>query len=130
MVYVDTGPLYALADKRDQDHQRALKAFTALHKSKTPIRCPISTILELHMLTLRRKLKNAATIARVTFDNYGPTYPEAADMQAALESVAKFNDQGVSLADALLASMAKAANARVLTFDDRHFGLMGAEVYG
>ncbi|MDQ3460709.1 MAG: PIN domain-containing protein [Deinococcota bacterium] len=128
-IYLDTGPLYALADKRDQHHPRALSIFASLEKAGVPLSCPISNLLELHTLTLRRKLKNAAAIAQVAFENYGPVYPQAADMQAALEAVAKFNDQRVTLADAVLAGMARRAGAQVFTFDERHFALLSAEVY-
>lgn len=53
-----------------------------------------------------------------------------ADAKAGLEQLRRYQDQTITLTDAVLASMAKREGAKVMTFDTRHFGLMGAEVYG
>jgi uncharacterized protein len=128
-VYLDTGPLYALADRRDQGHSRALQLFTRLKEVRARLMCPTSTLLELHSLTLYKGLRNAHVVASVAFRSYIAVYPQAFDIEAGLEIVARFSDQGVTLNDAVLASMCRREGAKVLTFDHRHFRLMGAEIY-
>ncbi len=41
----------------------------------------------------------------------------------------RFSDQRISLIDATIASMAVRLNLRMVMFDKRHFGLMGAKTY-
>lgn len=50
------------------------------------------------------------------------------EVAAALALLERFADQKLTLADATIASMAARAGARVMTFDTRHFALMGASI--
>lgn len=128
-VYVDTGPLYALADPRDQAHERALAAIKVLQERRIQAICPTSTLLELHTLCLRRRPERAAAVTYAAYNNYAIVHPEGEDYQAGLELVGKFSDQGITLTDAVLANIAKRRGGLVFTFDERHFRLMEAQLF-
>ena len=55
--------------------------------------------------------------------------PQRADVEAGLAALARYGDQPISLVDATTASMAKREGLGVLTFDVRHYRLLGADVY-
>jgi predicted nucleic acid-binding protein len=106
-VYLDTGPLYALADKRDQNHSKALELFTQLAATGAQLICPTSTLLEFHNLMVYKGIREAHTVAATTYRSYAYKRPDDEDIRTALEIIAKYSDQGVTLTDAVLASMAK-----------------------
>lgn len=54
--------------------------------------------------------------------------PTDAQVATALASVERFLDQKISLEDALVATMAREAGARVLTCDARHLTLLGSQI--
>lgn len=130
-VFLDTTPTYALLDARDQAHERALTIFG--RAAKDTLLVPLPTALELHGLLIKRKPNNseaAHEAVRGVLGAYAMVFPIKADMDAAAGLLARYSDQRLTLTDALIASMAAREGARVLTFDNRHFSLMGAELYG
>ncbi len=131
-IYLDTTPLYDLMVPGDQHEQRAKAAFASLpHGARVFV--PASTLQELHQLILHRKPKDPSFALRAVSkvaDVYPLVFHVEADVRAALQLLGRYQDQPITLADAMLASIAKREGAKVLTFDRRHFGLMGAEVYG
>lgn len=130
-VYFDTGPLYALVERHDQWHGRTLDLLGRLHEARAELVCPYPTALELHGLLLKRKpsAPEAAhrTVRRVV-ERYPTVQPGDEDKRTALATLQRYADQRISLTDATIASMAGRASAQVLTFDGRHFLLMGADV--
>jgi predicted nucleic acid-binding protein len=113
LVLIDTTPLYALADRQDADHDRALQVFKRLTgEGNVTLQIPAPVVFELHRLRLYRK-------------PFEPAHPEATDFEMELEQLGRFPDQRITLADGVTASMAKRLKARVFTFD-RHFSLLGA----
>lgn len=130
-IFLDTGPLYGLMIPRDQHHHAAVEAFAALDGAG--VQLPFTTALELHRLIVHRKPRDpglALSVMQRLLERYPLAMPTNEDAEAALELLSRYRDQAITLADAVLASMAARAGARVLTFDRRHFGLLGAEVYG
>lgn len=131
LVYLDTGPLYALLDARDQAHQRAQALFHKVSKQKLRLSCALPAALELHRLLITRKPsqpQRAHQALGMVLERYPLTTPSEQDNQAALTFLQRFIDQKISFADALIASMAQHANAQVMTFDQRHFSLLGADI--
>lgn len=130
-VLLDTGPIYALLDPRDQYHAEARRLFGRLEAEAVAVHLAYPALLETHRLMLSRDdparaherilaIKGRATVH----------YPVAADGEAAYRSLERFGDQRISLTDATIAAMAVRLGLQVVTFDQRHFGLMGSEVYG
>jgi predicted nucleic acid-binding protein len=130
-VLLDTGPIYALLDPRDQYHTEARKLFGHLEAEAVPVHLAYPALLETHRLMLRRGDPSRAH-GRVFAIRGRATvyYPVAADGEAAFSSLERFGDQRISLTDATIAAMAVRLGLQVVTFDRRHFGLMGSEVYG
>lgn len=131
-AYLDTGVLLGLLDARDQMHQRTLELFAKLHSDRLSPLCPYPAALELHAILLRRKSIKAVRAHQVLerlLTAYPTIMPAAEDGTRARELLARFPDQKISLTDATIASMSLRARAPVLTYDRRHFGLMGAKVY-
>lgn len=129
-VFLDTTPLYALLDARDQAHERALMVFG--RAVNDTLVCPLPTALELHGLLVKRKPSDpgaAHGATRGVLKAYPLVFPTRDDTDAAAGLLARYSDQRLTLTDALIASMAAREGVRVLTFDERHFSLMGVEPY-
>lgn len=129
-IFLDTAPLYALLDARDQAHERALAVFG--QAANDTLVCPLPTALELHGLLVKRKPSDpgaAHEAARDVLRAYPLVFPTRDDTDAAADLLARYSDQRLTLTDALVASMAAREGVRVLTFDERHFSLMRAQPY-
>ena len=130
-VLLDTGPVYGLLDPRDQYHAEARALFGHLQAEAVPVRIAHPALLETHRLMLSRGDVAQAHGRILAVRLRSPvSYPVAADGDAAYTTLERFNDQRVTLTDATIAAMAARLGLQVATFDRRHFGLMGAEVYG
>ena len=130
-VLLDTGPIYGLLDARDQYHAEALGLFDRLEAEGTPVNAAYPALLEAHRLLLTRPgsgVERAYTRIFGVFDLAAVQYPVAADGNSARATLERFSDQRISLTDATIAAMAVRLNLQAVTFDRRHFGLMGAEV--
>ena len=125
-VLADTGPLYALADRRDQHHDDARRQLELLNARQTTFLVTPATLCEAHRLVGSRLgfLFAADWIAAIhqAAALIDSTPEDLADAQL---FVRKFADQSVSLNDALSAVVARRISAPVWTFD-RHFALMHA----
>lgn len=129
-VLIDTTPLYALLDRRDQGHERALELFGRAMRDTLLV--PLPTVLELHGLLIRRKPSDpgaAHESLRAVLSSYILRYPTENHVEAARELIGRYGDQKLTLTDALIVSMAASERAQVMTFDARHFTLMGATLY-
>lgn len=129
-VLLDTGPVYGLLDPRDQYHTEALSLFGRLDEGAVPVQLAYPALLEAHRLMLSRGDPARAHGRIFAIRGRVPVYyPVAADGDAASAILKRFNDQRISLTDATIAAMAVRLGLQVVTFDRRHFGLMGAKVY-
>lgn len=132
-VLLDTGPIYGLLEARDQYHAQALELFNRLEADGTPVAFAYPALSEAHRLLLTRAGSDVGRAhERVTelFDFVTVRYPVEADGKKARSTLGRFNDQRVTLTDATIAAMGVRLGLQVVTFDRRHFGLMGADVYG
>ena len=129
-VLLDTGPIYGLLEARDQYHAQALELFDRLEADGTPAYPALS---EAHRLLLTRaggRVGRAHEQVTELFDFVTMRYPVEADGRKARATLVRFGDQRITLTDATIAAMGVRLGLQVVTFDRRHFGLMGAEVYG
>lgn len=130
-VLLDTGPVYGLLDPRDQYHAEARALFGHLQAEAVPVRIAYPALLETHRLMLSRGDIPRSHGRILAVKSRSPvSYPVAADGDAAYGALERFSDQRITLTDATIAAMAVRLGLQVMTFDRRHFGLMGAEVYG
>lgn len=131
-VYLDTTPLYAFLDRRDQAHQSARRVFRQLGSDRLEPVVPYPAMLEMHRLLVTRKPsepERAHELLEDVLSMFGYELPERSDVEEARKTLQRYRDQKLTVADATIAAMARREGAQVLTFDARHFGLMGAEVY-
>ena len=134
-LYLNTGPLKGLLDSGDQEHERATKLFRAADEAGAQLYSPYPVLLELHRLLLYKKpprsdaVARAQTVLKYIIAAYPVLHPTEEDILSALATLKRFADQKITLTDATVASMALGKKAKVMTFDRRHFGLMGIEVF-
>jgi predicted nucleic acid-binding protein len=129
LVLIDTTPLYSLADRQDANHAQALAVFGRMVAEGGVIaKTPTPVVFELHRLRLYRKPfepGEALRDVKKILTRFPIIDPEPDDVMLALEELARFPDQRITLTDAVTTCMARRLGARVLTFD-RHFALLGA----
>ncbi|ADI15813.1 type II toxin-antitoxin system VapC family toxin [Truepera radiovictrix] len=112
-------------------HAAARDLFGRLEADAVPVFLAYPALLETHRLMLSRGDAARARGRILTLKERAPVhYPGAADGEAALSSLKRFESQRISLTDATLAAMAVRLGLQVVTFDRQHSGLMGSEVYG
>ena len=131
-LLIDTGYLIGLTVPRDQYHDQAKRVLSELRRRRVPVRCPLGSALELQRALLYTKPPRVEA-ARQTVEGvlraYPLVMPSEEDVRSGMEGLARFNDQAISLTDAITASMARREGLAVLTFDVRHYSLLGAELY-
>lgn len=131
LIYLDTGPLYALGARGDEHHVRAVRSFTALAALPgASVRVPAPVALELHRLRLYRKPSDPAAALRelrAVLARFPLAHPTPEQFAAALDLLEEHGDLRATLTDALLAAMSRSDGAQVLTFD-AHLGVLGADL--
>lgn len=131
-VFIDTTPLYAFLTPRDQAHQRARAAFRQLGIDRLEPVLPYPALLELHRLLVTRKptaTERAHGLLEEVLEMFPYELPTRDDVAEARATLQRYRDQRITAADATIAAMARREGASILTFDERHFSLMGADVY-
>ena len=130
---MDTGPLFALLNRRDSKNAVATRILETLESENAEVSCAYPAALETHRLMLTRgvSVTQAHTLITDALEVFTPVLPTVEDVDEALSSLKRYADQKITLADATIAAMARRERQVVLTFDQkqRHFELMGVEVY-
>ena len=124
----DTGPLYALAMRRDALHERAREELSVL-KREHGLVISTSNLLEAQSLLLRRETPafvNRYVTALVKSNDL--INPSTEDVLRAQALLGRFEDQHISLFDAVLAVLSETLDVAVWTFD-ADFDVMRTEVW-
>lgn len=120
MIVLDSSVAFALLDRRDSDHDGAVRWYADLAE---PVRTTPLVLAEVDHLALRRLGARETDAFRhdVATGAYGVEWwPSAAERAA--EVARRFADLGLSLTDAsLVALAARLRTTRIATFDERHF---------
>ena len=124
MIVVATGPLVAIADADDQDHQRCLDA---LAQASGPFLVPTTVLTEVCYL-LERELGSHAEAAFLrsfvegTFTLVNVTTADASRMAELVETS---QDLSLGSVDASVVAVAERLEVTVIaTLDRRHFGVV------
>ena len=128
-LLVDTGVLYALTDPSDQYHKRAQQEALTIELEGWQIFLTPPVMLEAHALVLKKLGHKVARrwLAEVRVGT-GPLSVLAEDYDVAVDLVAKFNDQKITLFDATLAALSMRLDLPVWTYD-RDFDILGIQVW-
>lgn len=126
MILVDTGPIVALFDARDEAHVRC-RAF--LRSVRQPLVTTLPVLTEAFHLLDPASLGAVALAQFVTERGVGVRDLDAAMLTRALELMAKYRDHPMDLADASLVVLAEASRAlTVWTLDRNDFAAYRARV--
>jgi len=127
-VLADSTLLYAIADKSDAHHERALEEMHALTRDRREVLFAHPILLEAYTLILIRMGRNAALNWLSQVESSVFISPAPADYRRAIDRVRAFPDQSITLVDATLAAMAMRLGLQVWTYD-HHFDVMGVPVW-
>ncbi|MBI5638835.1 MAG: type II toxin-antitoxin system VapC family toxin [Nitrospirae bacterium] len=127
-VFVDTGAWFALADRDDAHHPKAVALFPSLLRTYRRLATSNLVVAESYVLILR-SLGHAAAVQFLEKINSSPRIMRilsTADIErAAEEMLRKYEDQDFSYADSVsFAIMRYHKIEKVFSFD-RHFQVMG-----
>lgn len=128
-VLFDTCALLAIFDPRDQYRGDALLLFRKLIKHSYPLYITSQTIAETQrriLYTSHLGYPKAINFLEFIYDeSINIIRPSEQDELQAIEYIRRYNDQSLSLTDAInMAVMKRMGIMRVFTFD-RHFTLLG-----
>lgn len=128
-VIADTGPLYAAFDLSDQYHAQSQAELRRLEQEDIAVVVSYPTALEAYSLVLQRLgTQLALTFIESLVEGADLRNPSANDYLAAMQRVACFPDQRITLFDAVTAVMAERLNLSVWTYD-YHFDVMRVQVW-
>ena len=129
LVLADTGPLYALADSSDQYHSRAQEELGRIGESGVAVAVSYATLCEAHTLVLRR-LGGAYSRQWLGEMLEGSVLinPEPADYALAGEQLDRFDDQPITLVDAVTSVISRRLQIPVWTYDG-HFATLRSKLW-
>ncbi|MCP5010145.1 MAG: hypothetical protein GY942_09225 [Aestuariibacter sp.] len=128
-VLADTGPLYALADPDDQYHDRARKELLAIQDEGRQTLVLYPTLMEAYTLISRYLGLNFAHawLDSITTGT-GLLNPAPEDYADSMAIIQKYDDQDITLFDAVVAVVSSKLQVPVWTFDS-DFDLMRSNVW-
>lgn len=122
MLIVDTGFFYALADRRDRHHARAVKVLDDIAE---PLITTWPVLTETtHLLNQRLGAQVTTLFVRNLADGFCAVHPtDPAELRRISELMARYADLPMDLADASLVLLAEhLGQGRILSTDQRDFG--------
>ena len=128
-MLADTGPLYASVDPDDQYHPRAQREGRRLADEGNTVIVAYTTLFESHTLVSQRLgLRTAHVFLAELRERSGFLTPTGDDFASACLLARRFDDQDLSLFDALVAVLSDRLGLAVWTFDS-DFDVIGANVW-
>jgi len=125
LITLDTSALYALVDRRDPDHARVLEE---LQRDSGPYVVPAGILAELAYLVESRL--GAAVMDAVLADLESGAYSLDCgdeDIPRIRSLASRYEDLPLGFADASVVACAERNGGRVLTLDQRDFGVVARE---
>ena len=122
-VLLDTGFLYALLNRNEQQHQRVLAAARSVNEQ---IILPVPAITEVAYLLLRDIGPEAVAdfSASLATTDLILECPQSMDYSRAAQIITQYRDSRVDFVDAVIVALAERLSiTRILTLDARHFGM-------
>ena len=127
-VLADSTPLYAIADKGDGHHARALEQMQVLTCDRWEVLLAYPILLEVYTLVLSRMGRHAAGSWLSQVESSAFINPAPGDYRRAVSQIRAFPDQSITLVDATLAALATRLGLQVWTYD-HHFDVMHVPVW-
>lgn len=119
MILVDTGPLVALFNPADADHQRCVDV---LRKIQQPIATTVPVLTEAFHLLHPASVGARRLTDFLADESLRVLFLEDQSLARAFQLMAQYADAPMDLADASLVAMAERLDLRtVFTIDRRHF---------
>ena len=119
MILVDTGPLVALFDPADGDHDRCVKQLMVIEE---PFCTTIPVLTEAFHLLNPGSIGSQRLMDFITGGGLSVRYLDAAGLQRAFALMVRYADHPMDLADASLVVLAEALKLRkVFTLDRNDF---------
>ncbi|MCL5962313.1 MAG: PIN domain-containing protein [Chloroflexi bacterium] len=123
-IIVDTGPLFALADRNDKHHKEVVRLVA---KTSEVLIVPALVLPEVsYLINKYLSVEAEIKLLRSIASGEGGLRLEAvtkADLARAADVVATYADARVGVVDASIVAISERLNIRkVLTLDHRHFG--------
>jgi uncharacterized protein len=122
-LLLDTGFLYALLNRSEQNHERVLASVRTVHE---PVILPVPAITEVAYLLLRDVGSEAVAdfIASLAATDLILESPQIADYLCAAAVIRQYDDARIDFVDALIVAIAERLSiTRILTLDVRHFAM-------
>lgn len=124
MILCDTGPIYAVADRKDADHRACVDLFTGLRLANRRLLVPQTVVAEVGYM-LETKIGTVAEVAFLEalangdFEMVALTQQDATRMA---ELVDGYEDLSLGTTDASVIALAeRLAVHEIATLDHRHF---------
>lgn len=125
----DTSPLYAALDPSDDNHDRARGDIERLNAEGIGIIVAYTTLCECYSVILYKLgIGPAHRWLREVRDHSSLINPSPADFEEAADLVRGYQDQALSMFDAVTASLSRRLGLPVWTYD-HHFDVVRVEVW-
>lgn len=124
MIVCDTGPLYAAADNKDDDHHACVELFTGLRLAGRRLLVPATVIAEVGYLLEARIGSHAEAEFLTSVGNNDFELVDLTDSDALrmAELVERYRDLPLGTTDASVIAITERLNlSEVATLDRRHF---------
>jgi predicted nucleic acid-binding protein len=129
IVLADTGPLYAARDPDDSQHERSQRELGRLRSQNLKVVVPYPALLEGYTLVMRELgIREAHGFLEEVVHGSLFENPSPEDYRKASLRVLRYEDQDITLVDAVIAEIADRLAAPVWTFD-HHFDVMRVAVW-